>query len=121
MNKGAHNIGPPGTRSLPPRELKTCHVVTYKVYPRTQKLGVWSSVVNFSRKTGGNFLGPRVDFSGPWEDFLGPCVDFLGPWVEFLGLWVDFLGPWVDFLGHHLAVFFGSLGGRLLVPGGQIL
>ena len=28
MQKGAHNIGPLGTRSLPPRDLKTCHMRT---------------------------------------------------------------------------------------------
>ena len=32
--KDAYNIGPPGTRSLPPSDLKTCQVVTSKVPPK---------------------------------------------------------------------------------------
>ena len=37
MQKCAHNIGPPGTRSLPPSDLKTCQVVTWKVPPKDLK------------------------------------------------------------------------------------
>ena len=33
-HKDAYNIGPPGSRSLPPTDLKTCQVVTSKVSPK---------------------------------------------------------------------------------------
>ena len=95
-----YNIGPPGSRSLPPSDLKTCQVVTSKVPPKDletcrlvcsrssqqntrrqvlRSLGGTFQVTTWqvSRSLGGRLLDP----GGPnYEHFFACSRPMEGPW-----------------------------------------
>ena len=79
-----HNIGPPKSRSLPPSALKTCRVVTWKVY-----------------------LVPWEVYPVAWKVCTW-CPRKLPAGLLLQTDQAQLLGHQVEFSGHHLASFQGT-------------